>query len=167
GPAGGDEGEDFVADTVVESDMELLLPALYVPQESERINLYRELDAMERDEDIERFIGRLTDRFGPVPEVTLELTRVPRLRRLARRLGIEKVALKGGVMYLYFVDDSNEAYYQSAAFGRIISYLQQNPQRVKIRTNPTTGRRSFSIAAVPTVLAAVNILSEIRALPVS
>lgn len=162
-----EEGQDFVADTVVESDMELLLPALYVPQESERINLYRELDAMERDEDIERFLSRLTDRFGPVPEEAKELARVPRLRRMARQLGVEKVALKGGLMYLYFVDDTNEAYYQSAAFGRIVSYLQKNPQRVKIRTNPTTGRRSFSIAAVPTVQAAVNILAEIRTLPVS
>ena len=162
-----EEGQDFVADTVVESDMELLLPALYVPQESERINLYRELDAMERDDDIQHFLDRLTDRFGPVPPETMELTRVPRLRRLARQLGIEKVALKGGLMYLYFVDDSNEAYYQSAAFGRIVSYLQQNPQRVKIRTNPTTGRRSFSIAAVPTVAAAVAILAEIRSLPAS
>ncbi len=162
-----EEGQDFVADTVVESDMELLLPALYVPQESERINLYRELDAMERDEDIEKFLNRLTDRFGPVPEEAKELARVPRLRRMARQLGVEKVALKGGLMYLYFVDDSNEAYYQSAAFGRIVSYLQKNPQRVKIRTNPTTGRRSFSIAAVPTVQAAVNILAEIRTLPVS
>ena len=165
--AAGVEGQDFVADTVVESDMELLLPALYVPQESERINLYRELDAMERDEDVERFLSRLTDRFGPVPPEAMELARVPRLRRLARRLGIEKVALKGGLMYLYFVDDTNEAYYQSAAFGRIVSYLQKNPQRVKIRTNPTTGRRSFSIAAVPTVEAAAAILDEIRNLPVS
>ncbi len=161
------DGQDFVADTVVESDMELLLPALYVPQESERINLYRELDTLECDEDIESFLARLTDRFGPVPPETMELSRVPRLRRMARRLGVEKVALKGGVMYLYFVDETNEAYYQSAAFGRIVSYLQRNPRRVKIRTNPTTGRRSFAIADVPAVADAVAILAEIRDLPVA
>ncbi len=165
--ASPEEGQDFVADTVVESDMELLLPALYVPQESERINLYRELDAMERDDDIRKFLDRLTDRFGPVPPETQELARVPRLRRMARQLGIEKVALKGGLMYLYFVDSDNEAYYKSPAFGRIISYLQKNTQRVKIRVNPTTGRRSVSIARVPTVEEAVGILAEIRSLPIS
>ena len=166
----GDEeadSEEFVADCVIESDLELLLPADYVPQESERIALYRELDSMELDADIEAFCARLEDRFGPLPEVTRELVRVPRLRRLARQLGVEKVALKSGQMYLYFVDDSNKAYYQSAAFGRLITYLQQNPGRVKIRENAATGRRSFAISTVPTVSAAASLLASVRALPAS
>ena len=92
----GSDEEEFVADCVIESDLELLLPADYVPQESERIALYRELDSMELDADIDAFCSRLEDRFGPLPEVTRELVRVPRLRRLARQLGVEKVALNWG-----------------------------------------------------------------------
>jgi len=68
-------------------------------------------------------------------------------------------------MYLYFVDDSNKAYYQSPMFGRLITYLQKNPSRVKIREK--NGRRSFSIANVTTVETAVAILTEIHTLPVS
>ena len=68
-------------------------------------------------------------------------------------------------MYLYFVDESNKAYYQSPMFGRLITYLQQNPLRVKIREK--AGKRSFSIANVPSVETAVDILQEIHALPVS
>ena len=162
-----DDAEDFVADCTIESDLELLLPATYVPQESERISLYRELDSMERELDIREFCDRLLDRFGPIPPETKELVRVPRLRRLARGLGIEKVALKGGVMYLYFVDDSNKAYYQSPAFGRLITYLQQNPRRVRIRENERTGRRSFAVSDVPTVETAVSILDSIHTLPAS
>ena len=150
---------------VIESDMELLLPAWYVPQESERISLYRELDSIEREMDLQEFRSRLLDRFGKIPPETAELMRVPRLRRLARQLGVEKVALKQGTMYLYFVDESNKAYYQSPMFGRLITYLQQNSQRVKIREK--NGRRSFAIASVPTVETAVAILTEIHSLPVS
>lgn len=159
------EEEEFVADCAIESDMELLLPADYVPQESERIALYRELDNIDREMDLMEFQSNLIDRFGKIPPETAELIRVPRLRRLGRQLGIEKISLKQGLMYLYFVDESNKAYYQSPMFGRLITYLQQNPLRVKIREKG--GKRSFSIANVPSVDTAVDILQEIHALPVS
>lgn len=159
------EEEEFVADCAIESDMELLLPADYVPQESERIALYRELDNIDREMDLVEFQSNLIDRFGKIPPETAELIRVPRLRRLGRQLGIEKISLKQGLMYLYFVDESNKAYYQSPMFGRLITYLQQNPLRVKIREK--AGKRSFSIANVPSVETAVDILQEIHALPVS
>lgn len=153
------EPEDFVADCVIESDMELLLPADYVPQESERIALYQELDSIERELDLQAFKARLQDRFGKVPQVTLELLRIPRLRRLARKLGIEKVALKQGYMYTYFVDDTNKAYYQSPMFGRMLNYLQQHPRQCAIREK--NGKRSFSFSNVTSVEQAVDILQQI------
>ena len=153
------EETDFVADCVIESDMELLLPADYVPTESERIALYQELDGIERELDLQAFKSRLTDRFGAIPPVTAELLRIPRLRSLARRLGIEKVALKQGRMYTYFVDESNKAYYQSEMFGKMLGYLTSHPRRVQIRERG--GKRSFAIADVPNVETAVAILSEI------
>ena len=154
-----DAEPEYVADCVIESDLELLLPAWYVPQESERIALYQELDSIERELDLNAFRSRLEDRFGKVPPETVELLRIPRLRRLARRLGIEKVAIKQEVMYLYFVGDNNVAYYQSPMFGRLLNYLQQNPRRVKIRER--NGRRSFAISDVSTVETAVDILQTV------
>ena len=105
------------------------------------------------------FRSRLTDRFGNIPDVTLELLRIPRLRRLARRLGIEKVALKQGKMFTYFVDDSNKAYYQSDMFGRLIGYLTSHPRRVQIRDR--NERKSFAFLNVPSVETAVAILQEV------
>lgn len=155
--------EEYVADTVIESDLELMLPSWYVPQEGERINLYRELDEIDRDADIDAFAARLVDRFGKIPDVTRELLLVPRLRRLARRLGIEKVVLKQRRMYLYFVDDSNKAYYQSDMFGRLLHYLQINPRRVNIRENGS--RRSFAVLNIPDVSSAVTVLETVLTLP--
>ena len=151
--------EEFVADCTVESDMELLLPPDYVPQESERISLYKELDGIERELDLQRFKMNLEDRFGKIPQVTAELLRIPRLRYLARRLGIEKIMLKMGQMYMYFVDDSNQAYYKSPMFGRILNYMQAHPRRCRIREK--NGRRSIVISDVPTVEEAVSLLQEI------
>ena len=156
---GEEESTDYVADCVIESDMELLLPASYVPTESERIALYQELDGIERELDLQAFKSRLTDRFGKIPAVTAELLRIPRLRRLARRLGIEKVSLKQGKMYTFFVDESNKAYYQSEMFGKMLNYLTSNPRRVQIRER--NGKRSFAIADVDTVETAVDILQQI------
>ncbi len=161
-----DESEqDYVADCSIESDMELLLPSDYVPQDRERIALYQELDGIERELDLQAFASRLEDRFGRIPDVAAELLRVPRLRRIARKLGVEKVSLKQGQMYLFFVDETNVAYYQSPMFGRMLTYLQQNFRRCQLRDR--NGRRSMSVAHVDTVETAVAILSDILELPVS
>ena len=161
-PDDSSDGQEFVADCVIESDMELLLPPEYVPQESERISLYKELDGIERELDLQQFKLHLEDRFGKIPKETAELLRIPRLRYLARRIGIEKVVLKQGSMYIYFVDDNNKAYYQSPMFGRLLNFLQANPRRCRIREK--NGRRSFAIADVPTVEEAVALLNNVLSL---
>ncbi|MCI5981131.1 MAG: transcription-repair coupling factor, partial [Muribaculaceae bacterium] len=159
------EETEYVSDCTIDTDLELMFPASYVAQESERIALYRELDGMESDKQVEDFEARLRDRFGPIPDVGKELIRIVPLRHVARTLGIEKIALKQGQMYLYFVGSENVAYYQSKAFGRILSYLQHNPKRCKIRE--VNGKRSFRIDEVTTVLQALDILKTMQAMPVS
>ena len=155
--------DDFAPDCVVDTDMELLLPATYVPQASERIALYQELDSIERDDMVEAYASRLIDRFGPIPAETAELLLVPKLRRLARRLGIEKINLKGNAMYTYFVGESNPAYYMSPMFGRMLAYLNMKPRRVKIRQN--AAHQSFEILNVKSVSEAVELLELILSLP--
>ena len=152
------ENREYVSDCQFESDLELMLPDDYVPQEAERISLYRELDGLEQEREVVAFCERLRDRFGAIPAVTLDLVQVVNLRRVAKELGFEKVSLKQGKMYLYFVGDEHKAYYQSEIFGRVLNYLQQNPRRCKLRE--LGGRRSMVVQSVSTVLEAVQILKE-------
>lgn len=159
---GGDGEVEFAADCVIDTDLTLMFPADYVPQENERISLYRELDNMESQRDVDDFEERLRDRFGEIPDVGRELIRIVPLRRTARRLGIEKIALMKGQMYAYFVGEENKAYYNSRAFGRIINYLQQNPQRCQLRQK--NNKRSMLIDDVTTVLQALDILRTITAM---
>ena len=149
----------FVSDCTLESDMEMYFPDQYVPSDSERMLLYRELDNLSDDEALERYRKRLIDRFGPVPSQGEELMRVVSLRRIGKQLGIEKVMLKQGRMTLIFVSNANSPFYQSEAFDSILNYVGRNPRRCQLREQ--NGRRSMVIGNVGTVEAAVQLLNDI------
>ena len=161
--------EEFVNDVSIESDLELRLPPHYVPQESERISLYRSLDAMERAEQVDEFRNNLIDRFGPIPQVSEELIKVVPLRIAAKRLGIERIVLKNNLMRLYFVNDDNKAYYQSPAFGRILNFMQSNPKRATLKDIPSKTQgasptHAMIVSEVPSVSEALSILTQIQTL---
>ena len=148
-----------MTDCVVDTDLELMFPASYVPQENERITLYRELDNMETDDQVEAFEERMEDRFGKIPEMASELIRIVPLRRTARRLGIEKLVIRQTRMHLFMVGEENVAYYQSPAFGRLLNYLQQNPKRCNL--SQKNGRRSIIISNITSVSSALTVLRTI------
>ncbi len=152
-------GEEFVEECTVESDLELLFPNEYIPSSSERMLLYRELDKLEQDKDVDAFKSRLVDRFGKIPPEGEELIQIVPLRRLAKRLGVEKVFLKGGKMSLYFVNNPESPYYQSKAFDKIIGYMASNPRYCTLREQ--RGKRSMVVKNITDVHTAVRILQEI------
>jgi transcription-repair coupling factor (superfamily II helicase) len=152
------DGErEFVRETFIESDLELLFPPTYIPSDSERINIYRELDSIEDDGKLDDFTACLKDRFGTIPPEGEELIRVVMLRRLGRQAGFEKIVLKKGMMNLYLVKDSENPYYQSKAFGRLLSYIQRHPRNCNLRNQP--GKRSLIINNIPDVLTACRCLT--------
>lgn len=152
-------GDDFVDDCAVESDLEMYFPDNYVPGSSERMLLYRELDNIERDEELEAYRQRLIDRFGPVPRQGKELMLVVPLRRVGRRLGCEKIILRQGRMQMQFVSNTQSAFYQSAAFGRVINYIGYHPRRCNLKEK--NGKRSMVVSQVASVKEAVEILKDI------
>ena len=153
-------GEGFVDDCAVESDMEMYFPDLYVPGSSERMLLYRELDNIENDDDLAAYRKRLEDRFGPVPREGEELMQVVPLRRLGRRLGCEKIILKGGRMQMQFVSIPDSPFYDSDQFEKVLQYIVDNPKRCKPKD--VGGKRSVVIDNVNAVGEAVFILREIE-----
>lgn len=152
-------GDDYVDDCAVESDLEMYFPDNYVPGSSERMLLYRELDNIERDEELEAYRQRLIDRFGPVPRQGEELMLVVPLRRVGRRLGCEKIILRQGRMQMQFVSNTQSAFFQSAAFGRVINYIGYHPRRCNLKEK--NGKRSMVVSQVASVKEAVEILKDI------
>ena len=153
-------GDDFIDDCAVESDLEMYFPDNYVPGSSERMLLYRELDNIEKDEDLDAYRKRLQDRFGPVPRQGEELMQVVALRRVGKRLGCEKIILKQGRMQMQFVSNPNSVYYQSAAFDKVLNYIGYHPRRCNLKER--NGKRSIVVSDVKTVGEGVMVLRDIE-----
>ena len=153
-------GDDFIDDCAVESDLEMYFPDNYVPGSSERMLLYRELDNIEKDEDLDAYRKRLQDRFGPVPRQGEELMQVVALRRVGKRLGCEKIILKQGRMQMQFVSNPNSVYYQSEAFDKVLNYIGSHPRRCNLKER--NGKRSMVVSDVKTVGEGVKVLRAIE-----
>ena len=153
-------GDEFVEDCNIDSDLQMYFPDNYVPGSGERMLLYRELDNIEDDRTLEDYRKRLIDRFGPVPEEGEELMRVVLLRRLGKRLGCEKISLRGGKMVMQFVSNPHSAFYKSKAFDKIIDYIGCNPRRCAIKE--IKGRRLMHVDQIATVADAVDVLEDIE-----
>ena len=154
---------DFVDDCALESDLEMYFPEKYVPSDSERMLLYRELDNLANRHDLEAsleaYCSRLRDRFGEIPAVAEELISVVPLRVYGKQLGIEKIMLKQGQMFLFFVSNSNSPYFQSDAFGKVLNYVSSHPRQCNFRE--ANGKRSVVISHVPSVASALTICRKI------
>ena len=158
-PLGRSAEVSFVSDCSLESDLEMYFPDQYVPSDSERMLLYRELDGLQTDEQLAAYRTRLIDRFGKVPHVGEELMQVVPLRRYGKSLGCEKIVLKQNRMTMFFVSNATSPFYQSEAFDRILQYVASTPRRCNFRE--VNGKRSMQIGDIPTVEAAVKLLSQI------
>jgi transcription-repair coupling factor (superfamily II helicase) len=153
-----DTGENYVAETAIECDMDAHFPISYIPDDSERILLYRELDAMEDEPDIEHFRVKLIDRFGKIPQQGEELIRIVHVRRLAKRLGIDKIVLKAGKMTLFLIQNVDSPYYKSGAFERLIKFAQNNYDRTMLREQ--NNRRTLNITGIDTLEKALDVVKE-------
>ena len=152
-------GDVFVDDCSVECDLKAYFPEDYVPGSSERMLLYRELDALNTDEQLAAFRRRMEDRFGPLPPEGEELLLIAPLRRLGRRAGAERITLKSGRMMLYFVSNTDSPFYRSETFGRIINYATTNFRRCKL--DEQKGKRRMTVRDIKSVQQALNIMQQL------
>lgn len=159
-PQDDDNDEKFVKECFVESDLELLFSATYVPDSNERILLYRELDSLTDNREIEAFRTRMKDRFGTIPKEGEELIRLVMLRCEAKRLGIEKIYLKGGKMNLFLVETRNDKYYASETFGAIMAYIPTSQFKCKVREGD--GRGIITVENVKNVETALAFVEDVH-----
>ena len=151
-------GDTFVDETNIESDIPAFLPEEYVPNSGERMALYRELDSLTDQRQLDGYRSRLLDRFGQIPEVGEELIKVIQLKWKGKSLGIEKISLKQGRMALFMPSNFSSLYYQSEAFNKIITYATFHPRQTHLRDGE---HRSLLIQNVKTIDEAVKIMEEI------
>ena len=117
-----------IRDCQLETDLELLIPDRYISSINERLNLYKELDGIEEESELETFAAKLKDRFGPLPDETKNLIQSMRLRWMAKKLGFEKLTLKFGRMTGTFTGNHDSPYFQTEAFGKVLQFIKTNPK---------------------------------------
>jgi transcription-repair coupling factor (superfamily II helicase) len=149
----------FVQDCQIDTDLEIQIPDDYVSNIAERINLYKELDNLETEIELEQFGQQLVDRFGEIPTATKEMIEAIRMRWIAKNIGIEKIVLKQRKLICYFITNQDSPYYQSPIFTKVLQYVQQNPGKCKLREK--NNRLSLVYENVASVKKSINLLSEI------
>lgn len=130
------EDKAYVDDTVVETDLNILIPESYLPVVSERLNFYNKIAAAINEEEMREISRQLIDRFGPIPAEVLGLFDTVRLRRIGKRLGFEKIVLKDDLTRLYFPQEKTSSYYSSGVFPVLLSWVQSNAKRARLKESP-------------------------------
>jgi len=151
--------KSFVKDFSVDTDMEIMLPEEYVSSISERIRLYKELNDLDNNENLNAYESRLADRFGPLPEPAIALLDLVRLKWVAAGAGIEKIILKNNVMVAWFISDPSSAYYSTPLFISVMNFVNRKKDRFTVKQ--TDSRLSFSVKSVLSVAAAIKLFKDI------
>jgi transcription-repair coupling factor (superfamily II helicase) len=152
------QNKTYVSDCVFETDLDLMFPDYFVSNVSERIALYRELDAMTNEQELENFKTRLADRFGKIPEQAEDLMKVLPLRWKAIQMGVERLVLKNKKMSLYLVSKPGSPYYQTEEFGLLLNYVSRYPKNCKI--GESNGKRYITIEPVSSINTAINVFGK-------
>ena len=127
--------EGFVSDCTIETDQLALIPDSYIDMTAEKIRIYKELDSLSSDKEMEAMKSRLADRFGPVPEELLRLFDIVRIRQLGQKLGFEKIIIKNGVMIAFFISNPLSKYYRSDRFSKILDGISAFPKLFELKQN--------------------------------
>ncbi len=138
------------------------LPLDYVPNDSERLFLYRELNKCLNDTDLSLFRSQLIDRFGKLPQKVEQLILVPKLRNLGKELCFEKIILQQNIMHLYLLDQSQTTYYQSKLFDTLLRFITSENRRCKLVDKNKAYR--LTIKNVPTIEEAIKLLESFKPL---
>jgi transcription-repair coupling factor (superfamily II helicase) len=150
----------YTSDCQIDTDFQVLIPDHYISNVSERIRLYRELDNISSEESLQDFSKKLEDRFGHMPEETKELLNIVRLRRLAMKLGFEKIVIKKNLMMIYFIQDPKSKYFSTPAFQGILNWIQLKPKHVRMKEHGD--KLTMRVEKVHSISEALVVLREIN-----
>ena len=145
------DNHSYVRDVEIDTDVEMLIPDSYINNVQERFNLYSELDAITNESDLIDYRQGLKDRFGPIPDTVEELFNGLRLRWLARKLGFERVIIKGGRMRCYFLSNPQSSFFETPMFQSLINYISTQGALAGYQLKQTKSYLILSRGAVNTL----------------
>lgn len=156
------EKKNFLKETTLDTDFELLFPDDYVNNISERLNLYNRLGELKEEKELQQYEKDLIDRFGSLPESVIDLLNSVRIKWIAITMGLERVVMKKGRFVGYFISDQQSDFYQTDTFGKVLDFVQKHPQTVKMKEKQTRNglRLLLTVEKIDTVKKALDTLQQ-------
>lgn len=155
----------LLPDTVIETDLEVMIPESYVTNISERLSLYTRLDSIKDKAELQSFKKEVSDRFGPVPRGVENLFKMVAVRWKAEELHLEKLTLKNTILKGTFVssekDSQADSFFSSDRFGKVIDYIKAHPKECSLKD--VKNRLSFTHQNVTTIDQMNRILENLTA----
>lgn len=125
--------DTFVLDCNIDTDQLALIPDTYIDITTEKIRIYKELDSISSNKELEKMRDRLVDRFGPIPIELERLFIIVKIRQLGEKLGFEKIIVKNGIMICFFIYNQMSNYYKSKTFQNILAVVSDNPRLYELK----------------------------------
>ncbi|MBQ7610380.1 MAG: transcription-repair coupling factor [Bacteroidales bacterium] len=149
----------YVEECTIETDQPAFIPDDYIDITAEKIRIYKQLDLMKSDREVDLFAQRLQDRFGKFsPEVENLLT-VVRIRNLGAALGFEKIIIKNGMLIMFFISNQMTKYYESPLFASVLQHITANPATFALKQ--TDDKLKTVSRGVDSLQTALNIIGKL------
>lgn len=149
----------FVTECTIETDQPALIPDEYMDITAEKIRIYRSIDSMSSDKEIDNYAKRLEDRFGTLPEEVKNLFLVVKIRNRGAALGFEKVIIKNGIMIAFFVSNPMSPYYKSEVFEKVMGRISDMGGKLELKQ--VENKLKIVSRGVPSLAVAFNILNRL------
>ena len=131
------EEKDYVKETQIDTDFEILFPDDYINNIAERLNLYTKLNELKTEEELEKYEAELVDRFGELPVPAVDLLNSVRIKWIASKIGLERIIMKQNKLIGYFIADQQSSFYQTNTFTKVLQYVQTHPNACKMKEKKT------------------------------
>ena len=125
--------DQALVDCTIETDQQAMIPDSYIDITAEKIRIYKKLDGMSGDKEIDKAKVEMQDRFGNMPQETSNLFDVVKIRNLGGKLGFEKIIIKNGMMIMFFVSNPMSSYYKTDMFSGILSRIDANERLFNLK----------------------------------
>jgi transcription-repair coupling factor (superfamily II helicase) len=153
----------FVRDVTIETDVEMLIPDAYVSNTQERLSLYTELDELQTEDDIAAYAKRIEDRFGKLPREVSALFEALRLRWICKKLGFERLILKGGKLRCYFLGDPQSAFFETEVFNSLVQFIGSKGRLMGLHLKQTNKELILVQDEVRSIKQAKSTLEQLQA----
>lgn len=158
---GSKSAEDkYVEDCTIETDQVAMIPDTYIDVTAEKIRIYKQLDSMKSDKEIDRMRMNLSDRFGELPKDVDNLFDIVKIRNLGGRLGFEKIIIKNGMMIMFFISNQMSPFFRSKVFSDILSRINENANLFNLKQ--TEGKLKIVSRGIDSIPKALSTLAKLR-----